>query len=230
MDYFNIEIEGAINNLDRQEIVDLCMGNPSFDQEDMFCSAISRAGDTGAIFEVQRKQINVNTLRTSGIDTTLEYGFGVGFVPGDFALKLTHTYVDTFETDFNAPQGPITDIELGEVPYPKHRGRASLVWNHGDWGASLRTLMWGAVKDGAVLADGSTLTVGSYFKTDLNLSRDVDWFSESAKTQVSFGIGNMFDRDPPLLLTGSVYGDVVPTYSSYDIEGRSFYVGLNTRF
>lgn len=230
MDYYDIEIEGAINNLDRQEIVDLCFGAESFDPGDIFCSAINRAGDTGEIFEVQRKQINVNTLRTRGIDTTLVYGFAVGFVPGDFTFKLVHTYVDTYETDFNAPQGPITDVELGEIPYPKNRSRASLDWRHGDWRTSLRTLMWGKVKDGARLADGRILTVGSYFKTDLNVGREVRWFGDSAKTQVSFGIGNLFDRDPPLLLPGSEYGDVAPTHSSYDIVGRSFYVGLNTSF
>jgi hypothetical protein len=90
--------------------------------------------------------------------------------------------------------------------------------------------MWGRVEDGAELDDGSILTVGSYFKSELNVGHTVDWFGSGNDTRLYLGIDNVFDRDPPLLLDGSEFGGTVPTSSHYSIIGRYFYAGMKAAF
>ena len=229
-DYYDIEIDGAIDNLGRQDLVELCLENPDYDSNDVFCSAIHRDDATGEIFLVERKQININALRTAGFDTTIMYDFDIGFMPGEFTVDAKHTHVTTFEEDFITPQGPVTIDSLGEISYPENRMKFSLRWLHDDWSVRWRTLMWDRVADGAELDDGSILTVGTYFKSELNVGRDVDWFGSDTHTRLYFGIDNVFDRDPPLLLDGSEYGGTVPTSTNYSIIGRYFYVGMNAAF
>jgi hypothetical protein len=102
--------------------------NPNYNPSDVFCSAIHRDEDTGEIFLVERKQININTLRTAGFDTTIRYDFNVGFMPGEFTVDVKHTHVTTFEEDFNAPQGAVTVDKLGVISRPEDRVKFSLRW------------------------------------------------------------------------------------------------------
>jgi len=223
-DYYDIEIEDAIDNLGRQDLVELCLENPDFDSNDVFCSAIHRDDDTGEIFLVERKQININALRTAGFDTTIRY------YVGEFTLDLKHTHVTTFEEDFITPQGLVTIDSLGEISYPENRMRFSLRWLHDDWSVRWITNMWDRVEDGAELDDGSILTVGTYFKSELNVGYVVPWFGSDTHTRLYIGIDNVFDRDPPLLLDGSEYGGTVPTSTNYSIIGRFFYAGIKAAF
>jgi outer membrane receptor protein involved in Fe transport len=231
LDYYNIEIDDAISSLGRQEIVDLCLENDNFDPNDLFCSVVFREENTGEIYLVERKQININTLKTNGIDTTLNYNFDLGFMPGDFTLDMQHTYVAELEETFPAAEGTVTVDNLGLVPNPEHRMRAGLSWLNADWNVRWKLKMWGDVEDGAELADGSILTVDTYFRNDLYVSRTFNWFGENGDSLLYFGIDNVFDKDPPLLLTGSEYGGTtLPTNTAYDLIGRFFYAGIKLQF
>jgi outer membrane receptor protein involved in Fe transport len=91
--------------------------------------------------------------------------------------------------------------------------------------------MWGEAEDGAELADGSILTVDTYFRNDAYVSRDFDWFGEENKSRLYFGVDNVFDKDPPLLLSGSEYGSAtLPTDTAYVLIGRFFYAGIKLEF
>ena len=61
----------------------------------------------------------------------------------------------------------------------------------------------------------------SYDIFDLNGSWDI-----GDNFQFTLGVTNLFDADPPIV--GGTLGQTQP--GTYDIIGRSFYVGVTTRF
>jgi outer membrane receptor protein involved in Fe transport len=231
VDYYNIEIEDAISSLGRQDTIDLCMENANFNPNDLFCSTVFREDDTGEVYLIELKQININSLETRGIDTTLNYNWDFDFMPGSFALDIQYTYVDLLDETFQTAQGPVTETNLGKITNPENRMRAGLSWSTEDWNVRWKVKMWGEAEDGAELADGSILTVDTYFRNDAYVSRDFDWFGQENKSRLYFGVDNIFDKDPPLLLSGSEYGSTtLPTDTAYDMIGRFFYAGLKLEF
>jgi outer membrane receptor protein involved in Fe transport len=231
VDYYNIEIEDAISSLGRQDTIDLCMENANFNPNDLFCSTVFREDDTGEVYLIELKQININSLKTRGIDTTLNYNWDFDFMPGSFALDIQYTYVDMLDETFQTAQGPVTETNLGKITNPENRMRAGLSWSTEDWNVRWKVKMWGEAEDGAELADGSILAVDTYFRNDAYVSRDFDWFGQENKSRLYFGVDNIFDKDPPRLLSGSEYGSAtLPTDTAYDLIGRFFYAGIKLEF
>lgn len=227
MDYYDIEIDDAISQIDEQDTLFLCYQDPGFPNND-FCPQIVRDATTGELVVINRGVVNVNALRATGIDTSIRYAFDTDFLPGNFTFGLDHSYIDKLEQIFKGPQGQEVEVFAGEVPTPENRARGTLEWQDGPWMLRWKTQFWGEANDGAELANGSILSVDSHWKHDLYGSYDLELFG--TETTIYGGINNLLDEDPPLLLDGSEYGDDFNTYTGYDIVGRFWYVGFGMNF
>ncbi len=96
IDYYDIEIDGAIAALDDQEYVNRC-----FEGVTALCSAIHRDAD-GFIEQITVQPVNILSQSTSGLDLEMTYSFPLSSISsnwdGSLQLRALSTYVLSLET------------------------------------------------------------------------------------------------------------------------------------
>ncbi|MEL7217204.1 MAG: TonB-dependent receptor, partial [Pseudomonadota bacterium] len=126
VDYYNIEIEDAINNVSAQDIVDNCVDSASIDNQ--FCPLIERNPITGGFTGLEQVLLNFARRETAGIEAAARYNFDLG--DHGFTINVTGTWVDKLDDFFDPSDLTLVDPELGELQRPEWAGNASLTW---DW-------------------------------------------------------------------------------------------------
>ncbi|MBA2433016.1 MAG: TonB-dependent receptor, partial [Chthoniobacterales bacterium] len=128
LDYFQIEVDGAIASLDPQFILD---------NEDDFGGFVIRApasaadlalGIPGDVLLVNTRFQNLGSVKVEGLDASLEY-----ITPptplGIFTLRGEGAYLASFEQQASDAE-PVREL-AGTFVRPKFRGRAQLGWRIG---------------------------------------------------------------------------------------------------
>lgn len=228
IDYFDIEIEDAIAAFGggAQNVLDVC-----FDPADAsggvgspFCDVITRRGD-GTIDAISLTSQNVAETTLTGFDIAATYQtqlFG-----GDVTIRYIGTITDDF--DFVAFDGaePIECAgRFGNIcgePLAEYRHRTSFGWA----GEKLTgQLLWrhvGSTDDDDDNTDFVVETLDSEDYFDLSGS-----YSFSDQYSVSFGIDNLFDKEPPILGRNQAQANTFP--STYDVFGRTYYAKFSANF
>ncbi len=133
VDYWEIEIEDAIESVDDQDIVNGCYQGATFNSN--FCNLFTRNQNSSSLqfggFNFLRStDINFAKLETSGIDLSASYDFDIGA----HGFNVTVTGSDVSELDFFQNPADLSEVnpELGEVNRPEMAGNVYLRWNWGD--------------------------------------------------------------------------------------------------
>lgn len=227
LDVYDIEIEDAIDQLGPQEIVDRCYIQGAQD----ICALISRIdGDPPLIRNILNVYINVAEAVTRGADLELSYARPVRIIGGEpesIGFRFFANYLDEVSFGF---AGVEAINEAGSLSYPKwlamgsfvySRGPFSMMWQTRYRDSTIRNILW---TEGVDIEDNS---VSSRTYTNLNLSYDFEWGSTNA--QAYFYVGNLFDKDPPMVATGigGTTGRAAFTDAGiFDVLGRTFTVGF----
>lgn len=229
VDYYRIEIDGAISTIGAPQTVQRC-----FNGETALCPFIIR-DSTGTITSVSSALVNINKQLTYGFDFEVDYRRAVG--PGELTFRGLATYVPVFDQTENGVTrklaGAVGGLN-GSQPYWK--GVASATYEQGPAAYTLRARMVGpsvldrAWKSGVDVDDNS---VPGYVNFDLTAAyRFQAWGADS---QLTFAILNLLDRDPVIVpvVPGTV-PYVNPGFSNrldlYDALGRSFRIGIRGKF
>ena len=93
IDYFDIELEQAIEGANASAIFNVCLDTGLAE----YCDKISRDPATGSLLigdaNILATDTNIAFLQTSGVDVVADYGFDIGRA-GDIRLSLMLTYLD----------------------------------------------------------------------------------------------------------------------------------------
>jgi outer membrane receptor protein involved in Fe transport len=202
VDYYSIEIEGAIDSLSSVAVSELCVDLPSVNNE--YCPLIQRAPE-GFITYHQSGQVNLASFDLEGIDFGIDYGFelaslGLDEWGGlDFSLQGTHLIgFDEFQDPLDAS---IFESRKGEFSYPEWIVNARASWSLGDL-----TLSWaGRWEESQLLSGISNQQInanplfvdpsqtGDSWVHDFNFA-----YIFSDKINVYGGLNNAFDQSPYL--------------------------------
>lgn len=241
LDWYNIEIKGAIGGVGYNNIQRLCM------TDNLYCDLIKRdpragqydlwiapAADpmAGHIIDVPD---NLGVYKRTGIDFTASYAFDLG--PGRLNTSLSGSYVlkdytqalsDVPSTGYDC-QGLVNDTEACQTPKWRHVASAGYSWDR--YSATLRWRHVGGMdykdKDGNQLSDIIWLGngVSSYNYIDLSGSMSV------GSALITLGVNNVFDKTPPFV------GDADGTWDShanslpgYDAVGRYIFGSISLKF
>lgn len=234
MDFYDIQIEGAVGTLEAQDIVSRCANGAA-----QLCSLIQRDG-SGAIQTVQATLINLSTLKTRGADFELSYSTPLsslfGGAPGDLWVRMLATYVDTLITD----DGVNAIDRAGDVgPFvdgmPHWRWNASVAYSLGSTTVQMQGRYVGGgaydhtfnprFNNGELGIDDNT--VSNRFYVDLSLQHDMMFGAGEA--QAFFSVNNLLDRDPPLA-PDTVFIPLATNKQIYDVIGRYFIAGLRFNY
>jgi outer membrane receptor protein involved in Fe transport len=221
LDWYDIDIEDAINTPEAEEVAQLCVDNPTLDNP--YCAGINRDPDTGFIIGFTVRPANVASFKTAGLDVTLDWNLQTDG-SGDFRFQLVGGYLD--KLDFVPVPGAEVDHDLEEQYYPKYSATFD-----GSWTKGPLTLAYGVDWYGKtdrftheVLAGDPDYSDPRYFKLKQKWDHHVNiaW-DLTENVNLYAGINNLFDEKPAF-----GYGD----NSSYPVSamGRFFYAGARMNF
>ena len=238
IDYFDIEVSGAIGTFGASNTIDACYGIGAFSTPDQAaCARLNRSAGgqlwTNTGF-VENLTINTGGVVTKGIDFVANYSmnlddFGLTGM-GGLSFNMAGTLLDTLE---NTPFDGAPGLECAGF-YENNCGFGSPEWRHRlttswstPWNVNL-LLTWryhGEVEHYGLAANSTR--IDRYFDA-------YNWFDIGATWQVfdntrfRVGINNVFDKDPPVSYSGGGNGNTYP--GVYDAMGRYIFFGLTADF
>ena len=218
-DWYDIRLRNAINTPDAQEIVNLCVDQPSLDNP--FCGNVTRSAQTGYITSFLVTPANVAQFRTAGADVTINYGFEPGANLGAVNLRLVAGYLDKLR--FIATPGAAVTNERWQAYAPKWSGTFDLTWSSGPFTANYgvtyfsETLRFSRDE----LRANPDLVAPEYLHIDERWQHDLQLAADAYDGRATFyaGVQNLFDRQP----------DIGELNYPVSYRGRFFYFGIKAR-
>lgn len=131
LDYYNIQIEQAIDSLSGAEIAQLCVDLPTIDNP--FCGQVTRNPNNGnAISGFTSGNVNLGAFETDGLDITASYLMDLEQLFDRSWGTLTHSVVANHvldNTEFPDPLDPSFGLpQVGEFGIPDWILNYSLAW------------------------------------------------------------------------------------------------------
>ncbi len=127
-DWFNIKLKNAVRTATAQELVDLCVDQPTLDN--VYCANVTRSGTNGYVSDYFIAPQNVAAFRTSGLDLSVAYTLVASPEIGSFTLSVRGNYLDKL-TFVPTPGADVENSRL--LPQaPKYSGQTDLTWTNGD--------------------------------------------------------------------------------------------------
>ena len=238
VDYYQIEIEGAIAPLSVSTIYDNCFNrygtNPTYDISNEFCQLITRNPVTGDRAQVAALYSNLGVLKTAGVDIQVNWTKDVG--PGAFGINSTINYLDSFEYQ-PSPQSNIIDAK-GTMDDPTGSGTGGLFdyqaytrfsFSRNNYSVGLTWRYLSGIEDAAYALNPNTPNRPASAYSNFGLTGRVSF----NRYDVRFGVDNLFDVDPENIggVNPGVDNNATSTVAgTYDVLGRRFYAGLTVSF
>lgn len=226
VDYYRIEIDGAIDSISTQDTVDLCYASDSF-PSNRFCDVVTRDASTGDVIEVINREENLNSTLVEGIDISLNYELELSnTIPGQFDLGLIYSHVFSNETEFETLNGTETDDDNGEIGSPKDRFRAKLGWKNNAVSLAYTWHYYGSAVDDVSIeeADDDYFKINSQSYHDIYAAYD---FDNKYGAKIFAGVKNIANDLGPVIPTNLDHGSSRNVVSSHNRPiGREFYTGI----
>ena len=216
--YYNHEIDGAIQALDIQALLNACLGAGGTDPD--LCAPFSRIG-SGDLRPPENFLQNLGSIKTDGVDFKIdwrsdEWSWGTLSAGLQATRVLDYIAVDTLGNVAQRAEG----IEVSDSAIPKLQANLQLGWSRGPWEVSFTTRYIDKVKEycGNALStavpgcdnEETFHELGSTIYNDVQVAWTKAFNVENFK--LSLGVNNMFDEDPPICYTCSLNGYDAGTY------------------
>ena len=225
IDFFDLDLEGAIATLSTQNVVDQCFFSGG---DDPICGQIQRpisATDTSsANFPtlVLSGPTNSSLIDTKGLDLEVSYTTEVG--AGTVGGRLFLTYIDEYKTQAS-PFLPVVE-QAGTNLIPDLKAHLQIHYTRGPWSLLLQERMIGEItlgqKPNAIWDEPN---VSAQYYTDVTGSHTWNR-SDDSSVQVYASIRNLFDNKPPLVPNTAAPRYNFPTLAFYDVVGTMFTAGV----
>lgn len=228
--YYDISVEDAIQAVDAQTQLDRCAQT----NDAVFCNGISR-NDSGAIDGFDNTLLNLGKIDTSGLDMAIDW-LAPGSRFGQFGANLSATRIEQFRSISTATglaEPRRVGVEVADSGIPRWRSTLRLNWAQGDLSASwaVRYLSSLTEQCGDVAAfpscgnpDNGTNKLDATFYHDVRAQWQVPG---DLDLNLTVGINNVLDEDPPVCVSCSLNGYDA---SLYDLPGQFGYLQLNLRY
>lgn len=219
-DWYDIKLENAISTATAQDLVDLCVDQPTLDNQ--FCENVGRDPATGFVNDYLIGPANVAQFRTAGADFTINYGFELSPTIGAFNVRLAGGYLDRLE--FIPTPGADVDVDRLEANAPKWNATLDLTWrldnfsmNYGvNYFSKTRRYTTEQIEANPDLVAPEF----EFFREKWEHEIQLGWTTEDERFRFFTGVNNIFDREPDL---GSLNYPV-------SFRGRYFYAGARINF
>jgi iron complex outermembrane receptor protein len=216
--YYDIRVSKAIGAVDPN----LTLNNCALRGDAASCALVIRTSN-GFINEIDGTLQNLDSIRTKGLDVTLNYvtpDTGIG----TFGLTANATwllkYVLSASNGFVVLDRKGTERGSPDQAFPKFKGNATVNWTIGDVAASFT----GRYVDSVVEQGGpaGTNRLNSRFYGDIQLTFTPSFLDQ--RFAFTAGVNNVFNQDPPACFSCSL-NNFDPT--TYDVPGQFGYLRVS---
>jgi outer membrane receptor protein involved in Fe transport len=235
VDYYSIHVADVISSIGAPTLVTGCnAGNQLYCQNVVF-------NPNGTINFVNSPSLNLNSLKTSGIDFETSYNLSadtlVDNAPGSITARLLATYVNE---DTTILPGNVVQNTVGQVSnfqrvsgVPKWTGQFSVSYDFDPWSINMRVKYVGAGIFSYALHEGTGAantiadnSVGAVAYVDVGGSYNFAVMGMQA--QLFGSIGNLLDQKPPNVPSQAAGGTNESSTNTvfYDPIGRLYKMGL----
>jgi len=219
VDYWDIEIEDAIEAVSARDILNNCYDAASFPNQ--YCGLFERNQDTNSaqylgLTFLRQTRINFGSIETAGVDFSAEYLFALG--EHEFLAGVSGTWVDKLDYFFDPSDSSAVDPELGELGRPEWAGTARLEWQRGPYMLGWQTLYMDEQGLRSVEIEEYRVDYGPAGIEDEFYSHDLYFgFDFTDAVQIYGGINNVTDEEP------------FKTEQAYPVSplGRYFFLGVS---
>lgn len=227
VDYFDIEIEDAINLLDPGLKLKYCYRSNDF-PNNSFCEGIIRTGvDNGFLFsEFNYSLENIASAKTSGVD------FNIQLTPTVFSKDLKISILATHTLEWEEEANEVTIDQLGEPGLQKWKGHVDFSYLLNQWQLQwdIRYIGSGVVENDPgydYIAQNNHVPAKTYH--DFSFSYQLPIKHKNSSFKIYAGVRNLFDTEPPYISKDSRRGTLGAGTAAgvYDIAGRFGFIGLN---
>lgn len=220
-DFYDIQLDNAVGTISAVTKLRECMDNG------LYCDSVHRveSGEfAGVITGVDVYSENLGGINRRGMDAEFAYDIGSTAI-GDFKTQLNWSYVDLHE--IIEPGVPTRDKAgqrmNGQHAIPEHRINGTLNWVMDDisatWNIYYTDSMLEVPQSQGGTLDGFTHKIGSSVMHNAQVTYHLDTYN----SQLSFGITNIFNDEPPFATGNGNNAD--PIHSSF-FMGREYYLRL----
>lgn len=226
-DYWDVDLSDAITSIAAGNVVSQCVVEGNLDQ----CANVRRFDD-GNIDAVIAANTNIGGEHASGIDVAFNYTRNTDL--GVFDTRLLVTWLNEREStvlDTVDASGRFEDRNgLSRGVYPEWKGTFNVDWSYGNFGASVNVDYIGSIDE----FDTSALNAGASDDDAFIQKVDAEWYVDFVGrynfgwgTQVSAGITNIFDNNPPFI--NGEFNASTDT-DTYRLFGRSWFAEIRHNF
>ncbi|WP_229459397.1 TonB-dependent receptor [Massilia cavernae] len=223
LDYFNIEINNAIQTVPGSTKLSVCYNSPGLSH--IFCrpSSFTREPATGEINFLSSQPENAAQQRVSGIDLGALYDFSLAGWHASLTADVSR--LNRFDvTPF--PGGATIEyagkITGGRGSYAKWRSATSLTLANGPWSGSYNIQYIGSAND----INAAPTAIGARAPSVAYHNASVKYAVTKAMT-VAFGVDNLLDKEPPFIQS---WTDGNTDTMTYDLLGRRWHARVGYRF
>jgi iron complex outermembrane recepter protein len=236
LDWYEINLEGAVAPYGAQRIVDDCFATNSVS----VCNLIQRLPPTGdgnpigPISRILNQNINADLAQTRGVDLELAYNFEPDFFRSESeSFNIRALLGHLAENSTTTAAGTNRDL-AGTQTRPELSGAITSNYGVGPWGFMLQSIYYDSVENNGAginppiwvegrdiddnsIASNTTFNFATSYTGELN---------GGAEWRAAFNITNLFDREPSIVAgTGgqSILG-------GHDSLGRRYQISLNVDF
>lgn len=241
VDYFNIELENAIDTVAAQDIVDRC-----FEGAQSFCDAITRGispGGASIITQIRISPFNFVELVARGVDMEASYRLPAG--PGDLTFRALAThYLKRYENDgeseptdtvgSNSGNGPPDWVYRASISYDIEPVRLTLTGrgvSSGVYDTSFIECTSGCPTSTVTNRTINNNQIDGAFYLDANVAYRFQTGGDS-EIEAFFNVRNLTNKDPAIVAAGpagSSYGTISANPTLYDQLGRIYRAGVRIR-
>jgi iron complex outermembrane receptor protein len=225
-DYYQIDIENAITQVDSQYIADQCLGadGQKINTNSELCKSSNIEIDNSGRISFDNGLQNIGAENTSGVDLNLAYNFeALGL---DWRTGLDTTFLNEYEIQATGEAVDYAGVITGGMgSYAEIKSNLSVNVSGGDWDAGYKMRYISGMDSAVCLDDPSSCyapTTPSIVYHDVNGSYH---FTEAVT--FSGGINNVFDKEAPYY-TGNNDANTDPY--TYDTLGRYFFARATVKF
>lgn len=230
IDYYSMEIDGAIGLPDVVQVVQRCADDANAKE----CAQVVRPAPNAFPTLVTVREDNIAFLETAGIDIEANYGFSVG--AGNLLLHASANYLDKFKTQssetarvlsWRGIAGIGTSVSEGR---PKWMGVLNARYGIGNFSAVIAEQYIGKMTVGrpGLTSNFVDPGVGAVWTTDLSLLYDFEIGGGTLQAFVT--VNNLFDRSAPIIPSTLPASTPVTIPGVYDYIGRAFNAGVRFEF
>ena len=237
VDYFDIKVSNGVSALSGTTILNRCYNDVDFNPSEGFCRFVSR--DANNILSVTSGFVNLSEDIVKGYEFTGR--FATDLFGGRFTFNASLTKY-TEQSDRTFPEEILLDAN-GTTNVPDWVGNFDATYRTGAttfrYGVS-----WFDSSSGTAEYNQTSRTTGVVNQANVDQLNEFyqievpDYFLHSASVQfdiaekfeMTLGVRNLFDKQPPKITTYYTTIGNAPLYSGYDYTGRQWFINTNFKF